>query len=48
MTRQCPNDKQEKPEPFYRPNEGNRAARAKRWLEQARGKTASLQTEPGK
>jgi hypothetical protein len=29
---------------FFRPNEGDRLARAKRWLEQARGKTANLQT----
>jgi len=41
MTKQCPSDEQEKPErpdPFLRPDESDRAARAKRWLEQARGK----------
>lgn len=28
----------EKQETFFRPNESNRAARAKRWIEKARGK----------
>jgi hypothetical protein len=31
---------------FFRPDESDRAARAKRWLAVARGETANLQTEP--
>ncbi len=49
MTRQCPNDEQEKPTKpdFIRPDESDRAARAKRWIEQARGQSpaTNLQTE---
>jgi hypothetical protein len=37
MTRQCPNEKQEKPEQFYRPDEADRLRRAKEWLAVARG-----------
>ncbi len=37
-------EKREKPaQPdFLRPDESDRAARAKRWIEQARGETANL------
>jgi hypothetical protein len=37
-----PNEEQEKREQFLRPDESDRAARAKRWIEQARGESANL------
>jgi len=42
MPKQFPNQEQQ---PFFRPDESDRAARAKRWIEQARGETANLQSE---
>ena len=34
------------PKPYYHPDESDRAARAKRWIEQALGQTANLPPEP--
>jgi hypothetical protein len=43
-----PNSEQEKREQFFRPDESDRVERARRWLEQARGETANLQTAEDK
>jgi hypothetical protein len=45
VPKEVPNE-QEKPEPFFLSEQADRLARAKRWIQQARGKTANLQTEP--
>jgi hypothetical protein len=37
VIKQFPNDEQQQPEQFFRPDESDRLARARRWLEQARG-----------
>jgi hypothetical protein len=45
VPKQFPNDDQERREQFFRTDEGDRLARARRWLKQARGDspTANLQ-----
>ncbi len=48
VPKQIPNEEKKQPEQFFRPDEGDRLARARRWLAVARGETANMQSAEDK